>query len=55
MVSTSSEQHRAYLVACMHYSRELAAEAQAIARAARRAAAAGSTRTRAWPSSWRAS
>ncbi|GHF19178.1 SCO6880 family protein [Streptomyces morookaense] len=33
MVSTSSEQHRAYLVACMHYSRELAAEAQAIARA----------------------
>ncbi|WP_190130304.1 SCO6880 family protein [Streptomyces mashuensis] len=35
MVSTSSEQHRAYLVACMHYSRELAAEAQAIARAAR--------------------
>ncbi len=35
MVSTSSEQHRAYLVACMHYSRELAAEAQAIARASR--------------------
>lgn len=35
MVSTSSEQHRAYLVACMHYSRELAAEAQAIARATR--------------------
>ncbi len=35
MVSTSSEQHRAYLVACMHYSRELAAEAQAMARAAR--------------------
>lgn len=35
MVSTSSEQHRAYLVACMHYTRELAAEAQAIARAAR--------------------
>lgn len=35
MVSTSSEQHRAYLVACMHYSRELAAEANAIARAAR--------------------
>ncbi|MET7302585.1 SCO6880 family protein [Embleya sp. NPDC005575] len=27
MVSTSSEQHRAYLVACMHYTRELAAEA----------------------------
>ncbi|MFI1256925.1 SCO6880 family protein [Streptomyces netropsis] len=35
MVSTSSEQHRAYLVACMHYTRELAAEAQAIARASR--------------------
>ncbi|MGX4690826.1 SCO6880 family protein [Streptomyces sp. JNUCC 63] len=35
MVSTSSEQHRAYLVACMHYTRELAAEAQAMARAAR--------------------
>ncbi|WNM36182.1 SCO6880 family protein [Streptomyces sp. Li-HN-5-11] len=35
MVSTSSEQHRAYLIACMHYSRELAAEAQAMARAAR--------------------
>ncbi|MFD8075256.1 SCO6880 family protein [Streptomyces sp. NPDC059718] len=34
MVSTSSEQHRAYLVACMHYSRELAAEGNAIARAA---------------------
>jgi hypothetical protein len=33
MVSTSSEQHRAYLVACMHYSRELAAEGNAIARA----------------------
>ncbi|WP_030568906.1 SCO6880 family protein [Streptomyces aureocirculatus] len=33
MVSTSSEQHRAYLVACMHYSRDLAAEAQAMARA----------------------
>ncbi|NYI07496.1 SCO6880 family protein [Allostreptomyces psammosilenae] len=30
MVSTSSEQHRAYLVACMHYSRELAAEASAM-------------------------
>jgi hypothetical protein len=37
MVSTSSEQHRAYLVACMHYTRELAAEAQAMARAARAA------------------
>ncbi|GGK91654.1 MULTISPECIES: SCO6880 family protein [Streptomyces aurantiacus group] len=35
MVSTSSEQHRAYLVACMHYSRELAAEGHAMARAAR--------------------
>ncbi|MFK4227746.1 SCO6880 family protein [Streptomyces sp. NPDC019890] len=35
MVSTSSEQHRAYLVACMHYSRELAAEAHTMARAAR--------------------
>ncbi|OIV36908.1 hypothetical protein BIV57_13870 [Mangrovactinospora gilvigrisea] len=29
MVSTSSEQHRAYLVACMPYTRELAAEARA--------------------------
>jgi hypothetical protein len=28
MVSTSSEQHRAYLVACMPYTRELAAEAR---------------------------
>ncbi|ANW19051.1 SCO6880 family protein [Streptomyces clavuligerus] len=37
MVSTSSEQHRAYLVACMHYTRELAAEAHAMARAARSA------------------
>lgn len=35
MVSTSSEQHRAYLVACMHYTRELSAEAHAMARAAR--------------------
>ncbi|MFD1828848.1 MULTISPECIES: SCO6880 family protein [Streptomyces] len=35
MVSTSSEQHRAYLVACMHYTRELAAEATAIAKAGR--------------------
>ncbi|WP_206506929.1 SCO6880 family protein [Streptomyces chrestomyceticus] len=34
MVSTSSEQHRAYLVACMHYTRELAAEAHTMARAA---------------------
>jgi hypothetical protein len=37
MVSTSSEQHRAYLVACMHHSRELGNEAQSIARAARTA------------------
>ncbi|RKN05573.1 SCO6880 family protein [Streptomyces radicis] len=36
MVSTSSEQHRAYLVACMHHSRELGHEAQTIARAARK-------------------
>ncbi|WP_328748508.1 hypothetical protein OHT57_23745 [Streptomyces sp. NBC_00285] len=35
MVSTSSEQHRAYLVACMHFNRELAAEANTMARAAR--------------------
>ncbi|POX41260.1 hypothetical protein C3486_09625 [Streptomyces sp. Ru73] len=35
MVSTSSEQHRAYLVACMHYNRELATEAETMARAAR--------------------
>lgn len=35
MVSTSSEQHRAYLVACMHFTRELASEAHAMARAAR--------------------
>ncbi|MET7639642.1 SCO6880 family protein [Streptomyces sp. NPDC005438] len=35
MVSTSSEQHRAYLVACMHYGRELAAEGATIAKAAR--------------------
>ncbi|WP_035798867.1 SCO6880 family protein [Kitasatospora mediocidica] len=34
MVSTSSEQHRAYLVACMHYNRELAAEAHAMGRTA---------------------
>lgn len=36
MVSTSSEQHRAYLVACMHYGRELATEGTTIAKAARR-------------------
>ncbi|MFC5956598.1 SCO6880 family protein [Streptomyces pratens] len=35
MVSTSSEQHRAYLVACMHFNRELASEANAMARAIR--------------------
>ncbi|MBW1599330.1 SCO6880 family protein [Streptomyces sp. JJ38] len=35
MVSTSSEQHRAYLVACMHHGRELAAEAATIAKANR--------------------
>jgi hypothetical protein len=35
MVSTSSEQHRAYLVACMHHSRDLGQEAQTVARAAR--------------------
>nr|WP_155073504.1 SCO6880 family protein [Streptomyces taklimakanensis] len=35
MVSTSSEQHRAYLVACMHHTRDLAAEATAIAKAGR--------------------
>jgi hypothetical protein len=33
MVSTSSEQHRAYLVACMHFTRELSAEGNAMARA----------------------
>jgi hypothetical protein len=33
MVSTSSEQHRAYLVACMPYNRELGQEALAVARA----------------------
>ncbi|MDJ1138350.1 SCO6880 family protein [Streptomyces iconiensis] len=38
MVSTSSEQHRAYLVACMHYGRELATEGATIAKAARRSA-----------------
>lgn len=37
MVSTSSEQHRAYLVACMRYGRELAAEAATIAKANKRA------------------
>ncbi|MEE1931361.1 SCO6880 family protein [Streptomyces sp. TRM 70351] len=35
MVSTSSEQHRAYLVACMQHGRELAAEAATIAKANR--------------------
>ncbi|NSC22530.1 hypothetical protein FM076_15625 [Streptomyces albus subsp. chlorinus] len=38
MVSTSSEQHRAYLVACMHYTRELATEGATIAKAARHTA-----------------
>jgi hypothetical protein len=38
MVSTSSEQHRAYLVACMHHSHDLTHEGQTIARAARVAA-----------------
>jgi hypothetical protein len=38
MVSTSSEQHRAYLVACMHYGRELATEGATIAKAARHSA-----------------
>lgn len=38
MVSTSSEQHRAYLVACMHYGRELATEGATIAKAARHTA-----------------
>jgi hypothetical protein len=38
MVSTSSEQHRAYLVACMQHSAELTHEGQTIARAARVAA-----------------
>ncbi len=38
MVSTSSEQHRAYLVACMQYGRELAIEGDTIAKAARRTA-----------------
>lgn len=55
MVSTSSEQHRAYLVACMHYTRDLAAEAVTIARAATPTRAAGSTATPASPSSWPAS
>lgn len=35
MVSTSSEQHRAYLVACMQFGRELAAEANTIVKANR--------------------
>lgn len=50
MVSTSSEQHRAYLVACMHYTRELAAEAHTIARAGTPTRAASSTATPASPS-----
>ena len=56
MVSTSSEQHRAYLVACMHYTRELAAEANAMARADRaRSGGRRLDRTPASPSSWPAS
>ncbi|UED85658.1 SCO6880 family protein [Streptomyces profundus] len=35
MVSTSSEQHRAYLVACMNHSRELSNEASTIAKASK--------------------
>ncbi|MDT0378643.1 SCO6880 family protein [Streptomyces sp. DSM 42041] len=46
MVSTSSEQHRAYLVACMHYGRELAAESAAIAKAARTSAGGGRRMTK---------
>src|SRR2546423_3629921 len=34
MVSTSSEQHRAYLIACMPYTKELASEAYVIGRGA---------------------
>ncbi|OEV06049.1 SCO6880 family protein [Streptomyces oceani] len=41
MVSTSSEQHRAYLVACMHYGRELAAEGVSVAQQARAAGRGG--------------
>ncbi|MDB1090217.1 hypothetical protein PJ985_21935 [Streptomyces sp. ACA25] len=44
MVSTSSEQHRAYLVACMHHSRDLAHEALSIARASRASGGRGSRR-----------
>ena len=56
MVSTSSEQHRAYLVACMHYTRELAAEAQRHGpRRPPPGRRARSTGTRASPSSWPAS
>ncbi|MBO8196543.1 hypothetical protein ITI46_33665 [Streptomyces oryzae] len=44
MVSTSSEQHRAYLIACMPYSRELAVEGATIAKAARRTAGRKLTR-----------
>ena len=53
MVSTSSEQHRAYLVACMHYTRELAAEAHTMARAAGHGRPLD--RDAASPSSWPAS
>ncbi|WP_103504443.1 MULTISPECIES: SCO6880 family protein [unclassified Streptomyces] len=41
MVSTSSEQHRAYLVACMRHDRDLANEAATIARAARASSRSG--------------
>lgn len=41
MVSTSSEQHRAYLVACMHYTRDLSSEAQAMAKGSRTSRDAG--------------
>ncbi|NGN70171.1 hypothetical protein G5C51_40585 [Streptomyces sp. A7024] len=44
MVSTSSEQHRAYLVACMPYTRELGQEATAVAKSGR--AAPGGRRTK---------
>ncbi|MGP3987675.1 SCO6880 family protein [Streptomyces sp. 3N207] len=44
MVSTSSEQHRAYLIACMPYGRELATEGATIAKAARSTAGRKLTR-----------
>jgi hypothetical protein len=48
MVSTSSEQHRAYLVACMQHSPDLAHEGQTIARAARVAARVSDGHARGW-------